>query len=436
MALEPLVMPNNGGRMHALKPDPYVSRRDLIKAAAGAGLMFATGANAAAGAAELAPITGAAKAITPGEREARIRRAQKLMGIHGLSAIAIEPGASLDYFTGVQWRRSERATLAMIPAEGPVGFIVPRFEEGSIREMLQVPADVRVWEEDGDPYVLAKRWLDDRKLGSGRVAVEETVRYFLVEGLNKVIAGPPVTSAAPVVRACRMIKSPAELDLLKAAADVMVAAYRHTHPQVRGGMTPSDIASIVNGAVTALGANPTFALILVGEASAYPHGIKAAHAVRDGDIVLMDCGCEVAGYQADVSRTFVFGTPSPLQRKVWDQVHHGQQVAFGTAKAGVAAGKVDEAVRAYYHSIGYGSNFEAPGLTHRTGHGIGLDVHEPINLVRGERASLAPGMCFSNEPGIYIPGSFGVRIEDCFYLTPEGPHWFSTPPTSLDQPMG
>jgi Xaa-Pro dipeptidase len=261
------------------------------------------------------------------------------------------------------------------------------------------------------------------------------VRFFIVDGLQKNLPSAVVRSGAPVVRGCRMIKSPAEIALMKHAADITVAAYRYTAPKIERGMTPKDIGAIMNGATAALGGSPEFALILLGEAAAYPHGSGKPQAVRDGEVVLMDCGCTFGGYQSDISRTLVFGEPTARQRTVWDQMHRGQQIAFETAQVGVEAGKVDDAVRRYYASLGYGPDYRLPGTSHRTGHGIGMDGHEPINLVRGETTKLAPGMCFSDEPGIYIPGEMGIRLEDCFYMTEAGPKWFSVPPSSLDRPV-
>jgi Xaa-Pro dipeptidase len=232
-----------------------------------------------------------------------------------------------------------------------------------------------------------------------------------------------------------MHKSPAEIALMQISADITLAAYRHTAPRVELGMTPADIGAIMKSATEALGGKSEFELILLGEASAYPHGSGKPQAVKDGEVVLMDCGATVHGYQSDISRSFVHGKASARQRQVWDQMRKGQDVAFAAAKLGTPAGKVDDAVRAYYESLGWGPGYKLPGTSHRTGHGIGLDGHEPVNLVRGETTKLAPGMCFSNEPGIYIPGEFGIRLEDCFYMTDSGPKWFSEPPPSIDKPF-
>jgi Xaa-Pro dipeptidase len=223
---------------------------------------------------------------------------------------------------------------------------------------------------------------------------------------------------------------------MQTAADITIAAYRYTYPRIQVGMTRGDINDLMTAATHALGGAAEFNLILLGEASAYPHGSGKPQMVREGEVVLMDCGCVVEGYQSDISRTFVFGAPSVAQRKVWDEVHRGQEIAFAAARLGAPAGAVDDAVRGWYESLGYGPRYKLPGLSHRTGHGIGLDGHEPVNLVHGEATKLSPGMCFSNEPGIYIPGQFGIRLEDCFHMTEAGPKYFSEPPPSLDRPFG
>lgn len=380
----------------------------------------------------------AAKAVPIGkaERMARIAKAKELMRANDIGALLIEPGSSLIYFTGVRWSRSERLTAAVLTREGEFAVVTPFFEEPSVRESLAVDAEILTWNEDENPLAAVAAWLGKRGLAKGRIGVEETVRYFAVDGLDKAMPGITVVNGAPVVRGCRMYKSAAEIALMQIASDITIAAYRHTAPRVEAGMTPADIGAIMRGATEALGGRGGFELILLGEASAYPHGSGKPQMVRDGEVVLMDCGTTVEGYQSDISRTFVFGKASARQRQVWDQMRKGQDVAFTAAKLGTPAGKVDDAVRAYYESLGWGPDYKLPGTSHRTGHGIGLDGHEPVNLVRGETTKLAPGMCFSNEPGIYIPGEFGIRLEDCFYMTDSGPKWFSEPPPSIDKPFG
>lgn len=383
----------------------------------------------------LQDLTQGAVPIGPDERARRVARAQALMKANGIGAVLIEPGSSLIYFTGVRWSRSERLTAAILPVEGEPCIVTPFFEEPSVRESLGIPAEVRVWQEHEDPLAVVAGFLKDRRLATRPVGIEETVRYFAVAGLQRALPGARLVSANPVVRGCRMIKTPAEIALMQKATDVTIAAYRFTVPRIEAGMTPAQIGALMNAATVKLGGRPEFALVLLGEAAAYPHGSGKPQAVRRGEIVLMDCGCTVQGYQADVSRSFAFGEATAEQRKVWDQMRRGQQIAFDAARIGATAGSVDDAVRAYYTTLGYGPDYKLPGLSHRTGHGIGMDGHEPVNLVRGETTRLAAGMCFSNEPGIYIPGSFGIRIEDCFHMTPSGPKWFSEPPSSIDRPV-
>ena len=375
--------------------------------------------------------------ITREERLSRVARAQALMQRHGIGSVLVESGPSLDYFTGIQWWRSERLTGVVIPTTGDAIVVTPFFEKPSIEEMLLIPAEIRTWEEDEEPLKLVADFLKERSVADQPVAFEETNRFFLEDRLKQQLPSAVVVNGNPVVRQLRMIKSPAELALMQAAADIMAASLRYAGERTRDGMTPEQIDALVASAQKTLGGSYDGGLILIGEASAYPHGSHKPHVVRKGEIVLMDCTCSVHGYQADITRTFVFGAdPTAEQRKVWDQVHRGQQIAMAAAKVGAPAGSVDDAVRRTYESWGYGPRYKLPGTSHRTGHGIGMEVHEPINLVHGETTPLAPGMCFSNEPGIYIPGKFGVRLEDCFHMTEAGPKFFTIPPPSLDDPFG
>lgn len=359
------------------------------------------------------------------------------MSALGIGALLVEPGASLDYFTGVQWWRSERLTAAIVPASGSPIIVTPFFERPSVAESLKVAADVRVWQEHEDPFALVADFLKERGAAGSPIAYEESVRFFAVDGLRRQLPKAQLVSGNPVVRPLRMIKSAAELALMQHAADITVKALRQTHGDIGLGMASSEIGTSFERHVTALGGTSPWSLVLIDEAAALPHGTGRPQHVKRGSIVLMDCGCEFRGYQSDISRTFVWGaSPNAEQRKVWQQVRRGQEIARAAARVGAAAGSVDDAVRGAYESWGYGAGYSLPGLSHRTGHGIGMEGHEPVNLVRGEATPLAPGMCFSNEPGIYLPGKFGVRLEDCFHMTEAGPKWFSVPPPSIEQPFG
>ncbi|MCP9223205.1 Xaa-Pro peptidase family protein [Erythrobacter sp. LQ02-29] len=380
-------------------------------------------------------LAAAAKPISVEERRMRVAKAAALMRASNIDAVLVEAGSSLVYFTGIRWWRSERLTGAIITREGEISVVTPFFEEPSVRETLALDAEVLTWNEDEDPLGLLGGWLRSRGLSKGMIGVEETVRYFAVDGLQAALPDARIVSANPIVRGCRMIKSPAELALMQVANDITLNAYRRMYRNIEAGMTPADVGALINDATAAMGGSPEFALVLLGEASAYPHGTGKPQEVREGEVVLLDCGCNVHGYQSDISRSFVFGEPNARQRLVWNQMRKGQQVAFEAAQIGTQAGKVDDAVRAYYRTLGYGPGYKLPGTSHRTGHGIGLDGHEPVNLVHGETTRLASGMCFSDEPGIYIPGEFGIRLEDCFHMTESGPRWFTQPPASIDDPI-
>ena len=373
--------------------------------------------------------------ITSAERIQRLAAAKDKMRALGIGAVLVESGPSLDYFTGVQWWRSERLTAAVIPAEGDAIVVTPFFEQPSIKEMLLVPAEIRTWNEDEEPLKLVADFLRERGVAGRPVAFEETNRFFIEDRLKQQLPGVPIVSGNPVVRAQRMIKSPAELALMQAAADITVASLRYAGQNTREGMTSADIDAMIAAAHKRLGGAYDGGLVLIGEASAYPHGSKLPHVVKRGDVVLLDVGCSLHGYQSDISRSFIYGAdPTPEQAKVASQVRRGQDIAMAAAKVGAPAGSVDDAVRRAYESWGYGPGDKLPGTPHRTGHGIGMEGHEPVNLVHGEMTPLAPGMCFSNEPGIYLPGKFGIRFEDCFHMTDAGAKFFTIPPPSIDQP--
>jgi len=384
----------------------------------------------------LSSIVGGAVPIGVAERSERIAMAKLLMAEQDIDAILIEPGSAMLYFSGISWWRSERLTALVIPREGEIGVVTPFFEEPSVRESMTLGDDVRPWHEHEDPFANVAGILKDRGLTSGRIGMEETVRYFVVDGLKNAAPNFEVVSATPVTQGCRMYKSANEIALMRKASEVTLRAYENVYTSLEKGMTPADVNAMMMKAQTDLGGTGVWNMALFGPASAYPHGTNQPQVIEEGQIVLMDCGCNVQGYQSDISRTFVYGEPAKRQRDVWNTVRKGQEIAFETAKIGTPAGAIDDAVRKFYESLGYGPGYATPGLSHRTGHGIGMDGHERVNFVHNEKTPLAPGMCFSNEPGIYIFDDFGVRLEDCLYMTEDGPAWFTVPPDSLDDPIG
>src|SRR6185312_13435368 len=300
--------------------------------------------------------------ISQAERLQRIASARQRMQRNGIGAVIVECGSSLDYLTGVQWHRSERLTAAVIPAQGDPIVVTPFFEMPSVKETLAIPAEIRTWNEDEEPLKLVADFLRERRVAAAPVGFEETDRYFIFDRLAQQLPGLKAVSANPVVRALRLIKSPAELALMQTANDITIRAMRHAGENARLGMTPADFGSAIDAATATLGGSPEFSLVLIDEASALPHGSKKRQIVKRGSTILFDCGCTVHGYQSDISRTFVFGAPpTPEQRKVWNQVHEGQQIAIRAAKVGVPAGAVDDAVRAAYESWGYGPGYKLPG---------------------------------------------------------------------------
>jgi len=414
-----------------------VSRRALLGlSAAGAALIAATKVSVAdSDTQDLSPLTTNAEPITTAEHAARIAKLQSLMQRQKIAGLLVESGSSLEYFTGIRWRRSERTTAALIPAEGGTVVVTPFFEAPSIRELLKVPADIRTWNEDASPFELIAGALREHPAAEGPLAVEDTTRYFIIDRISRLPGARAIVSGDRLVSACRMHKSPAELALMQAANDVTIAALKHVHGRIEAGQSGTDIMKMMIAATEALGGNHEFSLVLLNEASAYPHGTETPQAIREGSVVLIDTGCTVHGYQSDISRSWIFGNPTARQREVWDTVKRGQELALETAKIGVPVGAIDKAVRAYYEGRGWSKDYGLPGTSHRTGHGIGMDGHEAPYLMRADTTPLEAGMCFSDEPGIYIPGEFGIRMEDCWYMTEAGPRLFTPLARSIEDPI-
>ncbi|MGE0354310.1 MAG: M24 family metallopeptidase [Gemmatimonadales bacterium] len=383
----------------------------------------------------LQPMTDGIVAITDDERRQRLERARRLMVEQGIGAIVLEPGSSAWYFTGVRWWPSERPFVTVIPARGELAYVCPGFEEQRARELIRLGDDVRVWQEDESPYRVMAGILRDRGVAAGRVGIEEQVRYFIFDGLRKELAGAEYVSADPVTAGCRMFKSAAELALMQRAADISVAAFKAAFQTLHEGMTQYELSENMTAAQSRLGGAEPWALVGLGEASAFPHGTVKPQRLRRGDIVLLDAGCSVEGYQSDTTRTTVFGTPNRRQVEIWNLERRAQDAAFAAARVGATCGSVDDAARKVITDAGFGPGYQVPGLPHRTGHGIGLDGHEWTNFVRGNRTPIQPGMCFSDEPTIVIYGEFGVRLEDCLYITEDGPRFFTPQSPSIEQPF-
>ncbi|HLJ89493.1 MAG TPA: Xaa-Pro peptidase family protein [Candidatus Angelobacter sp.] len=376
--------------------------------------------------------------ISVEERQQRIDRASHLMAENKLDAIMLIGGTSLVYFTNIHWWLSERLFAMILPVKGKPFYVCPAFEEDRAREQIAggpggTDAEVRVWEEDESPYQRIAEGLKDRGIVSGRIGVEETVRYVYSEGVSKAAPTLQITSATPVTAGCRMIKSRHELQLMRLANEVTLAAYEAAYLSLKEGMTQHDFAGLVQEAHSKLGFQGS-AGVQVGENSALPHGSAKPQVVREGTILLMDGGCTAEGYESDISRTFVLGKPTDKMKKNFEIVHRAQQAALAAARPGVQCQAVDAAARKVITDAGYGPDYKH--FTHRVGHGIGMDGHEWPYLVRGNTLPLAPNMTFSDEPGIYIRGEFGIRLEDDMYITENGAELFTPTSPSLENPFG
>ncbi len=422
-----------------------LKRRDFIKLSAGsaAGAALFTGcatptSTPASDNSPLSKLQSMTKDIVPiskTEREQRIEKAQRLMTENKIHALYLDGGTSMEYFTGISWGTSERMMAAIIPAKGEVKYISPAFEAERVKELMTIGNDIRVWEEHESPYRQVAMALKDFGINSGTIAMEERVRFFLFDGIRKEASHLNYVSGDPVTIPCRMFKSPAELALMQRANDITIEAYKASVPLLEEGMTPGEFTAITAEAHKRLGVRGGLG-VNFGEPTAYPHGSIKQQYLKKGDIVLMDGGCKVGGYSSDISRTIVFGAePTARQREIWDLQKKSQAAGFEAAKLGDPCENVDIAARKVLTDAGFGPGYKVPGCPHRTGHGIGMDGHEWGNMVLGNKDPLKPGMCFSIEPTISIYGEFGVRLEDCAYMTEEGVKWFTVPSPSIDQPF-
>ena len=372
--------------------------------------------------------------ITTAERERRIDKARRLMSVQGIDAILLEAGTTLDYFTGVRWSRSERTTAAVIPACGEIAYVSPAFEEARLRELLTIGDDVRTWEEHENPFELIAGIFADRGIERGRIGVEESVRFFLVDALRHISLDIELTSGDAVIVPCRAIKSPAEIALMQRAMDIMIETYKVCIAALHKGMSQAEFSELSTATLRGFGVSGHIG-VQFGKTTAYPHGSQQMTYLGEGDVVLMDGSCTVEGYWSDISRTIVFGQSTSRQREIWDLEKAAQAAGFAAARLNAPIESVDAAARKAIVDAGFGPDYQVPGLPHRTGHGIGLDIHEPYYVVRGNTIPLAPGMCFSNEPMIAIYGEFGIRLEDCIVMSEEGPRYFTEPSPAIDCPF-
>jgi Xaa-Pro dipeptidase len=367
--------------------------------------------------------------ITKDQRNARLVKAQRLMTELGVDALVCEGGTTLSYFTGVSWGRSERLFAMVLPRRGEPSFISPKFEESRAHEQVG-PARLLTWEEDKSPYDLIRTILADSGASAGTVAVEETTRSFVTERMRGEIPGITLVGGTPVTAGCRAVKSGEEIALMQIADDITADVFKAALPSLREGLTEREFAGTISKLFSEYGVSGG-ALVLFGEASAHPHGLVKEHTLREGDVVLIDGGCSVEGYSSDITRTTVLGKPTEKMRAVWAIVRAAQDAALAAAAPGVPAEQIDAAARKVIVEAGYGPDYRY--FTHRLGHGIGMEGHEWYYLVRGNTRPELAGETHSNEPGVYIPGEFGIRLEDEMLITPDGARLLLPQAPSIEQ---
>lgn len=381
--------------------------------------------------ARLSPWDDRAPAIAPAEREARMERARELTEKLGADALLVDAGASLRYFTGLPWGQTERlVSMLLAPGRTPI-MICPHFEIGTLEADLAVPVEIRSWQEDEDPVALVIDALCE--IGAKTLAIDPELPFHFAERIRA--AGTArLIDAMPVVKQCRMVKSAAELALMQQAKSMTLMVQHAAARILRPGIRQSEVVRFIDAAHRRLGASgSSFCIVQFGEATAYPHGLPGDRALQEGQLVLVDTGCTVEGYHSDITRTYAFGAVSGDIQDIWAIEKEAQQAAFDAVRPGEPCESVDHAARAVLAKAGLGPDYALPGLPHRTGHGIGLSIHEPAYLVRGDRTLLEPGMCFSNEPMIVVPGRFGVRLEDHMYVADGGARWFTEPQARIDK---
>ena len=392
--------------------------------------------------AALSDMTRGVQPIALAEYGDRVARAQTYMQAQCIAAMWVHAGTNMTYFCGTKWHPSERMVGAIVPAKGKIEYIAPYFEQNTLRDYMVVEGEVNVWHEHESPYQLFVDTL--KRMGISavtgkqpRIAISEDSPFFIVDGIAQLGAGVELVNAKSVTAHCRTRKSASEIALMQRAKHMTIEVHKAAASILREGITTTEVGAFINEAHKKVAASGSyFCIVLFGAATAFPHGVKDPQVLKKNDMVLIDTGCQVEGYISDITRTYVFGEPNARQRAVWNAEKTAQAAAFGAAQPGTPCGEVDAAARRSLEASGFGPGYALPGLPHRTGHGIGMDIHEWPYLVGSDTTPLAEGMCFSNEPMICVPGEFGIRLEDHFYMTASGPKWFTTPSHSIDDPFG
>ena len=386
---------------------------------------------------KLTPMVDDVQHITLEEYKQRISKAQQLMQQANISALYLNAGTNLYYFTGTQWYASERLVGAIIPQQGEIQYIAPYFEMDTLKQHMTIVGDVHGWQEHQSPYKLFIDILSTLGIHKGAIAIDESTAFFVTNGIQKANHALNLIDAKPITAVCRWQKSDAEIALLQQAKNMTVAVQKSAARILKEGISTDEVVSFIDRAHKKVGATGSyFCIVLFGKDSAYPHGVKQPKLLENNDMVLIDTGCQCEGYHSDITRSYVYGKPNQRQREIWHIEKMAQQAAFNAAKIGNTCSDIDSAARHFIANKGLGPDYQTPGCPHRTGHGIGLDIHEWPYLVSSDKTLLAKGMCFSNEPMLVMPEEFGVRLEDHFYITASGAQWFTEPSYSIDDPFG
>lgn len=378
------------------------------------------------------------KPIQTEEYEDRIKKAVAFMKDIKVKATYVNAGTNLYYFTGTKWNPSERMVGALLYDDGTLDYIVPKFEEGTFNKYMQLNGKINCWEEHESPYTLMGDLLKNKNIVDGVIAIDESAPYFLVDGVTKTNQSYTIINALPITSGCRMQKSVNEIAIIQAAKDITMVVQRAAARILRPGISVNEVTSFINDAHIKAGvaSGSYFCIVLFDDDTQYPHGVSVPQDLKENGAVIIDTGCRLEGYLSDITRSYAYGTPSEEYKTIWNLEKATQRAAFEAAQIGASCGSVDDAARVTLAAAGLSSDYNLPGLPHRVGHGTGLDIHEYPYLVRGSKIELREGMVVSNEPMICIPGKFGIRHEDHFYMTANGPKWFTEPMDSVDNPFG
>lgn len=379
------------------------------------------------------PVTGLPIALP--ELLGRVGALQAQLLRDGIKALWLDASSSLTYFTGLSLGLSERVHGALVPAAGDLIYVSPRFEAPKLRSLLRVAGAIAVWEEDESPYALIAAQVAALDAPGAGLALDPATPFAFAAALMEAVQGP-VTSAQQMISGQRQVKSAAEIALIQTAMVASLSVQKAVHAGLRRGVMASEVKAFINAAHRALGLTPLFAAVQFGEATAYPHGVPQDQSLSDGDMVLIDMGGTLQGYCSDITRTYVFGQPTPRQCQLWELERQAQAAGFAAARIGAPCGTVDDAARKVFADAGFGPDYQVPGLPHRTGHGLGMDIHEEPYILRGNETPLQAGMCFSIEPMLCVYGECGVRLEDIVYMTNTGPRWFVPPAERIEDPFG